>query len=59
MKEYQIERLPNGLIRVFCLKSKLKGCYNADGSHAFGDLYAPSLSELIDKLESEDKGFSS
>lgn len=44
---YCVERLPNGLIRVFDLASKLAGCYHADGTYRHGDLRAATLDELL------------
>ena len=44
---YRIERLPNGLIRVFDLASKLSACYHADGTEWHGDLRAATLAELL------------
>ena len=44
---YSVEQLPNGLIRVFDLASKLSACYNADGTYRHGDLHTPTLAELI------------
>jgi len=44
---YRVERLPNGLIRVFDLASKLAGCYHADGTYRHGDLRAATLDELL------------
>jgi len=44
---YRIERLPNGLIRVFDLASKLSACYHADGTYRHGDLRAATLDELL------------
>lgn len=44
---YQITRLPNGMIRVFDLASKLAGCYHADGTYRHGDLRAPTIGELL------------
>jgi len=35
---YAVERLPNGLIRVFDRASQLRGCYREDGSYVHGDL---------------------
>ncbi len=43
----RIERLPNGLLRVFDLASKLSACYAPDGAYAHGDLCAPTLRELL------------
>lgn len=51
IKPYQTERLSNGLTRIFSLRSQLQGCYKADGSYAFGDLCAPTLEDLVAKLE--------
>jgi hypothetical protein len=45
---YQVELMTNGLIRVFDLASKLKACYNADGTYRHGDLRRPTLAELLD-----------
>jgi hypothetical protein len=44
---YRVERLPNGLIRVFDLASKLAGCYYADGTYRHGDLRAATLGDLL------------
>ena len=44
---YRVERLPNGLIRVFDQASKLSACYHADGTYRHGDLYAATLHELL------------
>jgi hypothetical protein len=44
---YRVERLPNGLIRVFDLASKLSACYHADGTYRHGDLRAVTLDELL------------
>ena len=44
---YRIERLPNGLIRVFDLVSKLAGCYHADGTYRHGDLRAATIAALL------------
>jgi len=44
---YRVERLPNGLIRVFDLASKLAGCYHADGTYRHGDLRAAMIGELL------------
>jgi len=44
---YRVERLPNGLIRVFDQASKLSACYHADGTYRHGDLYAATLDELL------------
>ncbi len=51
-RHYRIERLPNGLIRVFCLTSKLAGCYHADGTYRHGDLRAATLDALLEPAES-------
>jgi len=44
---YRVERLPNGLIRVFDLASNLSACYHADGTYRHGDLRAATLDELL------------
>ena len=44
---YQVELMTNGLIRVFDLASKMRGCYNADGTYRHGDLRATTLAELL------------
>ena len=46
-RHYRIEQLPNGLIRVFDLASKLAGCYHADGTYRHGDLRAATIAELL------------
>ena len=46
-RHYRIEQLPNGLIRVFDLASKLAGCYHADGTYAHGDLCVATIADLI------------
>ena len=46
-QRYSVERLPNGLIRVFDRASKLSACYYADGSYAHGDLRAATLDALL------------
>ena len=38
---YSVERLPNGLIRVFSRDSKLSSCFNPDGTYRHGDLRPP------------------
>lgn len=38
---YSVERLPNGLIRVFSRGSKLSSCFNPDGTYRHGDLRPP------------------
>ena len=38
---YSIEKLPNGLTRVFCRASKLIACFNPDGTFRHGDLGVP------------------
>jgi len=53
-KHYRIEHLPNGLIRVFCLTSKLAGCYHADGTYRHGDLRAATLADLLCGEERDD-----
>lgn len=35
---YSVERLPNGLTRVFCRASKLVACFDSDGTFRHGDL---------------------
>ena len=35
---YSVERLPNGLTRVFSRASKLVACFNSDGTYRHGDL---------------------
>jgi hypothetical protein len=50
---YRVERLPNGLIRVFDLASKLSACYHADGTYRHGDLRAATLDELLAAAENE------
>jgi len=44
---YQVELMPNGLIRVFDLGSKMKACYHLDGTYRHGDLRKPTLAELL------------
>lgn len=44
---HRIERLPNGLIRVFDRASQLVACYHADGAYAHGDLRAATLRALL------------
>jgi hypothetical protein len=46
-RRYRVERLPNGLIRVFDLASKLSACYQADGTYRHGDLRATTIAELL------------
>lgn len=36
-----VERLPNGLFRVFSRASKLSSCFNPDGTYRHGDLHPP------------------
>lgn len=50
---YSVERLQNGLIRVFDRASKLSACYHADGSYAHGDLRAATLDALLADDEHE------
>ena len=45
--QYRVERLPNGLIRVFDLASKLASCFHADGTYRHGDLHAATVAELL------------
>jgi hypothetical protein len=47
---YHVERLPNGLIRVFDRGSNLAGLYDAEGNYHSGDLYAATLGELVGEL---------
>ncbi|MDQ3651560.1 MAG: hypothetical protein M3458_15060 [Acidobacteriota bacterium] len=35
---YAVEKLPNGLTRVFSRASKLVACFNPDGTFRHGDL---------------------
>ena len=35
---YSVEKLPNGLTRVFSRASKLVACFNSDGTYRQGDL---------------------
>ena len=35
---YSVEKLPNGLTRVFSRASKLTACFNSDGTDRQGDL---------------------
>lgn len=46
-ERYRLERLSNGLLRVFDRASKLSACYAPDGAYAHGDLRAPTLRELL------------
>ncbi len=48
---YRVEQLPNGLIRVFDLASKLAGCYTADGDYHHGDLRAATIDALLASAE--------
>ena len=50
---YRIERLPNGLMRVFDVASKLSACYHADGTYRHGDLRAATLDALLASAESD------
>ncbi len=50
---YRVERLPNGLIRVFDQASKLSACYHADGTYRHGDLRAATLDTLLAPAESD------
>jgi hypothetical protein len=44
---HRLERMPNGLLRVFDLSSQLAGCYHVDGTYAYGDLRAATLRDLL------------
>ncbi len=35
---YSVEKLPNGLTRVFCRATKLTACFNPDGTYRHGGL---------------------
>src|SRR6266540_2613542 len=50
---YRVERLPNGMIRVFDLASKLAGCYHADGTYRHGALRAATIAELLGDEEQD------
>ena len=39
--DYLVEKLQNGLTRVFCRASKLVACFNPDGTYRHGDLGIP------------------
>ena len=39
--DYLVEKLQNGLTRVFCRASKLVACFNPDGTFRHGDLGVP------------------
>src|SRR3712207_9173296 len=41
LPNYSVERLPNGLTRVFSRASKLVACFNPDGTFRHGDLGVP------------------
>lgn len=47
---YSVERLPNGLIKVFSYASKLYSCFNPDGTFRHGDLYPPMQASVGDCL---------
>ncbi len=36
--DYSVEKLPNGLTRVFCRATKLIACFNPDGTYRHGGL---------------------
>lgn len=36
--DYSVEKLPNGLTRVFCRATKLTACFNPDGTFRHGGL---------------------
>ncbi len=36
--DYSVERLPNGLTRVFCRATKMVACFNPDGTYRHGGL---------------------
>lgn len=37
-RNYSVEKLPNGLTRLFSRASKLVACFNPDGTFRHGDL---------------------
>jgi len=43
---YTVDLLPNGLISVFCRRSKLRGTFNPDGTHRFGGLWLKPFTVL-------------
>lgn len=44
---YRIERLPNGLILLFCYACRWNVCYNADGTYRHGGRNHPKYAAAV------------
>src|SRR5205823_2565883 len=52
---YRVERLSNGLIRVFDYATKWSSCFNADGTYRHGSMRAATLADLLKRLDNDER----
>lgn len=55
MRNYRVDYLPNGLIRVFEYATKSTTCFHGDGSYRHGPMRAATLADLLRTLDNQER----